>query len=111
MAMMLLAPYLNFNSGNLTNTSSHTCCSCTCQYFYLGMVIYLYKYCISDGPGNVLVLPAHYAEIVQRHLMTSDVMMVMIGDGAFMYSLNLSAKVLPDPHVFFITFHLATPEL
>ena len=70
--------YLNFSSGDLTSTSSHMCGS-----WYLPIFLFrdgsftLYQYCLLDGSGNVLVLPAHYAKVVQKHLMTSDVMMVM----------------------------------
>ena len=42
-----------------------------------GWVIDSYQYCLLVGPGNALVLPAYYAEIVQKQFMTSDVMMVM----------------------------------
>ena len=61
-----------------------------------GWIINSNQYCLFDGPGNIMVLPAHYAEVVQRHLMTSDVVMFKDGDGALMCSLNLSPKVLPD---------------
>ena len=47
------------------------------------------QYCFFDGPGNILVLPTHYAEIVQRHLMTTDV--VIVKDG------GLCPRVLSEP--------------
>ena len=56
-----------------------------------GWIINSDQYCLFDGPGNILVLPAHYAEIVQRHLMTSDVVMVKDGGRC--------------PHVLSDTFH------
>ena len=112
MAMILLALYLNFNSGDLTNTSSHMCGS-----WYLPIFLFrdwsfnLINIASFDGPDNALVLPAHNAEIVQRHLMTSDVMVVT--DRCW------SLHVLSEPlgkssarftNIFFITVHLATPE-
>ena len=76
----VMGSYLNFSSGNLTSASSHMCGS-----WYLP--IFLFR----DGSftliniaslmvlANTLVLPAHYVKIIQRQLMTSDVMMVMDG--------------------------------
>ena len=37
------------------------------------------QHSLPDGSGNALVFPAHYAEIVQRYFMASDVEMVMYG--------------------------------
>ena len=45
--------------------------------------------CLFDGSGNAVVLPAHYTEIVQGHLMTSDV--VMVYDGRW------CSHVFPEP--------------
>ena len=44
-----------------------------------GWVIDSDKNCFFDVSGNVVVLPAHYAKIVQGHLMTCDVMIVYDG--------------------------------
>ena len=44
-----------------------------------GWVIDSDQHGFSDGSGHALVFPAHYAEIVQRHFMTSGVIMVMYG--------------------------------
>ena len=71
---------LIFSSGDLTSTSSHMCGS-----WYLPIFLFRQgsltpiNIASVDGPGNTLVLPAHYAEIVQRQLLTSDVVMVMDG--------------------------------
>ena len=76
-AMMLLALYLNFNSGDLTNTSSHLCGSWYLPIFLFRNGLFTLINIASLWPGNTLVLPAHYAEIIQRHLITSDDMMVI----------------------------------
>ena len=51
--------------------------------FIQGWVIDSDQHGSSDGSGHALVFPTHYAEIVYRHFMTSDVIMVTcMGDGA-----------------------------
>ena len=54
-----------------------------------GWVIDSDKNCFFHVSGNAVVLPAHYAEIVQEHLMTCDVMMV--------YDRRCCSHVFPDP--------------
>ena len=71
---VVLGSYLHLSSGDLTSTSSHICGS-----WYLPILLFRNQYCLFDGPGNILVLPANYAEIVQRQFMTSVVVMVICG--------------------------------
>ena len=44
-----------------------------------GWVIDSDQHGFSDGSGHALVIPVHYAEIVQRHFMTFGVIMVKYG--------------------------------
>ena len=109
---MLCALFLNFTSGDLTSTSSHMCGSW-----------FLPAFLFRNGPYTVIniaslmvlailwsSLPTN-AKIVQRHLMTSDVMMVMDG----WWSLHVFSEPVCKcsarfPNIFFITVLPATPE-
>ena len=72
--------YLSLSSGDLTSTSSHMCGS-----WYLPIFLFrdgsltLINMASLMAPGNTLALPAHYAEIVQRKFITTDVVMAMDG--------------------------------
>ena len=63
----------------MTSTSSHMCGSWYLPIFLFREGSFTLINIVSDDSGNALVLPAHYAKIVQRHLTTSDVTMVMDG--------------------------------
>ena len=65
-----------------------------------GWVIDSKQHGFPDGPSHALVHPAHYAEIVQRNFMASDVEVSCTGDGALKCSLNLLANVLPDSPIY-----------
>ena len=87
--------YLSLISGIFTNTPSHICGS-----WYLPIFLFrngslaLISIDVFDGSGMTLVLPANYAEILQRKVLTSG---VVSGHGwvrrALIYSLNLSENM------------------
>ena len=75
-------------------------------YVFLGIFLQIFCHaCISiqgwvtdadenglfDWSGNVLILPPHNANVVNEYSMTSGFM----GEGAFMFFLNLSTSILP----------------
>ena len=65
-----------------------------------GWVIDSDQYCFFDGSGSTMVLPAHYTEVVQRHLMTSDVVIVYDGRWCSHVLPELSPKVLPHSSMY-----------
>ena len=98
MAMMLLALYLNFNSGDLTNTSSHMCGS-----WYLPMFLFRDGSFTLINIASLMVLPMPWSSLPTVLKLSRDtswpVMLwcSQIGNGAFMCSLNLSAKFCQIP--------------
>ena len=59
-----------------------------------GWTIDPYKHWFFYQPGEVLLLPTHYAEILKWGSMTRGVAVVLYGEGAFRCSLYLSQNVL-----------------
>ena len=103
---------VKFSSGDLTSASS-----CMCGSWYLP--IFLFR----DGSftlihiASLMVLVILWSSLHTKLKLSRDnswpVMLwwAWTGDGVFMCSVNLSAKVLPDsPNIFFITVYPATPE-
>ena len=61
-----------------------------------GWIVYPYEQCFFYPSAEVLVFPPHYAEFFHGNIMTSDVKVVIGGEGALRCSLNLSPNVLED---------------
>ena len=89
--------YLSLSSGDLTSTSSHMCGSRYLQIFlFRDGSLTLINIASFDSPGNNLVLPAHYVEIVPDSWWPVMLWWSWMGDGTLMCSLSISANVLPD---------------
>ena len=72
--------YFNCSSGDLTSTSSQLCGSWYLPIFLLrDGPLTLNQHSLSDCSSHALVIPAHNAEIVQGHFMTSGLVMVIYG--------------------------------
>ena len=75
----VISIYFKFNSGDLASTSCQMCGSWNLPIFLLRDESLTLIDCFFDVSGNAVVLPAHYAEIVQGHITTCDVLMVFDG--------------------------------
>ena len=68
------------SSGDLTSASSQIWGRWYLPtYLFRDGSLTLISMAFSDGPSHDLVFPAHYAEVVQRYFMASDVEVVMYG--------------------------------
>ena len=93
--------YLNFISGDLTNTSSHICGS-----WYLPLFLFREGSFTLINIASLMVLAMFWSSLPTMLKLSRDtswplmLWLSWIGDGTFMCSLNLSAKVLPDSSMY-----------